>query len=399
MTTQTGKNNYSEDESLDPPVDGVSEDTAAEDAPIDGDGEEEEPPRSRRDVMLDQITNHRREELAENGVDLSDEEEGDDATTSASNSLDGNEDQSDDVGASAAEEVQQEKAPQKFTAEIDGKTVELTPEQIRNALRADEVNAEAQRRLAEATETLKAANTATSSRRSLEDDADEDADDLSSADSSDPLSGIDFESRVEQIQYGSREEAAEALRDIVRDVQSRTSTSMSADQIQQRVMAQLEWNQALETFGNEYGDILSDQPMAALAGNTANSLIAYEREQSAQTGRPMRPMIDIMRDAGNRTRAYAEDLAQKLGYVRAPANGGTRQDSSAGQPNANQNGSVTVSLSEARTQRKQNSPQPPSGRAQQASTPAPNSGQPVRRPNQSSLIAEVQASRRPKMAG
>ena len=160
----------------------------------------------------------------------------------------------------------------------------------------------------------------------------------------DGLDGIDWGGVAERLQYGEKDDAGDALKDLVVQLRDRGRSSGGAqatpEQVELRVLEKIEWTTALNRFGEDYQDILQDPHVGGIAGSIARTLYQQAIQDTQMSGQPRRPYWDIFREAGEKTREWRNGLA-----------GQQAEDS--GEP------TPPVSLSPERRRRKAAAPQPP----------------------------------------
>ena len=165
---------------------------------------------------------------------------------------------------------------------------------------------------------------------------------------SDGLDGIDWGGVAERLQYGEKDDAGNALKDLVVQLRDRGGSAGAAaanpEQVELRVLEKIEWTTALNRFGEDYQDILTDPHVGGIAGSIARTLYQQATQDSQMSGRPRRPYWDIFREAGEKTREWRNGLAGDSGEPTPP------------KPNGEQ---PAVNLSKERGQRKRAAPQPP----------------------------------------
>jgi hypothetical protein len=169
---------------------------------------------------------------------------------------------------------------------------------------------------------------------------------------------VDFNDLARSLQYEDPEVAAEKLRDAVHQIQQ-SGNAPAVDEEQMRasitadVQNQLEWQNALQQFTDEYKDILADQNLASLAGGQIHQEIQHAIYDSQQTGAARPPFWDIFDRVGGQIRGWAKGV------------GALDQAEDSGQDDVD--GSVDVKVDEeGRTARKVKA---------SASTPRPRSRQ------------------------
>lgn len=104
---------------------------------------------------------------------------------------------------------------------------------------------------------------------------------------------------VREIQYGDEEKAADAFERLTghQPQAQPADPDAMAREVYARVESRLGLQNALQTFGSEYAEIVNDPDLATLAANYVQQL----RGHYAQTGTP-RTELDLFREAGNATR-------------------------------------------------------------------------------------------------
>ena len=208
---------------------------------------------------------------------------------------------------------------------------------------------------------------------------------------SDELDGIDWSGVAEKLQFGERDDAGNALRNMVVQLRDRGSSSggaaPSVDQVEMRVLEKIEWTTALNQFGEEYQDILTDPHVGRIAGSIGRALYQQSMQDAQMSGRPRRPYWDIFREAGEKTREWLNGLAGQQA--------GDSNTSTPPKPNGEQ---PAVNLSEERGARKRAAPQPPtprSGTSAVAARSGAQRGKPQKSDEQrhSEGIADIQRAR------
>jgi hypothetical protein len=180
-------------------------------------------------------------------------------------------------------------------------------------------------------------------------------------------SGLDPDAARElarELLYGDEEKVAEALQRIAQPRQPAAPAidpNRIAEDVINRVNGTRTLENALETFGREYQDIVADVDLTTL---TAQYVQAY-RQQYAQTGTP-RTELDLFREAGNAVRGTVDRIR-----------GGTQAQSNGGQPTpAPQPAAMPAANNGARIAIKRATPQAPAAASapQEPATPQLRSG-------------------------
>ena len=168
----------------------------------------------------------------------------------------------------------------------------------------------------------------------------------------DELDGIDWNGVAEKLQYGEKDDAGNALKDLVVQLRDRGRSSGGAtatpEQVEVRVLERVEWITALNRFGEEYQDILADAHVGGIAGSIGRTLYHQAIQDSQTNGTPRRPYWDIFKETGEKTREWLKGLG-----------GQQAEDSGEPAPPKPNGEQPAVNLSPERGRRKRAAPQPP----------------------------------------
>lgn len=151
---------------------------------------------------------------------------------------------------------------------------------------------------------------------------------------------LDYADLAERIQYGDKEDAAEALKALLEGVsktESQSSQAFNPEELvnqavelaTQRTQADAAYKDNLKTFGDEFPDIVADQQLAQNAANEVHRVraedllsIGYPQEQVGQMtlqdilqahrhhqqDGTVQSEVDLFRAAGTRTRKWIDSL-------------------------------------------------------------------------------------------
>lgn len=324
--------------------------------------EETVPPKETvREQVMETIQADRREQLRENGIEIPGEEEAGEDDPDAPDDPDAAADPDDpETAAAGAEEedtpaAAEEEGTEPAAASPEGEMVTIVvdgqerQEPLSNLVANFQKNAAADSRLLQANEILDAAEQARQRILSGQDQpaAQPDPADDKEKDSN-PLDAIDWQAAVDKLQFGSKEEGATALRELVENVSEANakegvSFDMEATQqaLDQRADDRAEWRDALADFGENYQDIIEDTQLQTMTANRADQIFQWAVEESVKAGRPGRPSYaEVFRVAGDQTRAW-------LKSVRGEENADPDPD-----PQPNPSAEDNVQLSKERTELK-----------------------------------------------
>ncbi len=291
-------------------------------------------PLDQREAVMEEVAATRLEELREDGVDIPPEDAGE------AEAEDGETPPPEPEGDGASREPLPDEPL--YTVKVDGQESQVPLSEITASY---QIQAAAQNRLDHASQILRQTQEA---QQGVQGRTAQTAPAVQQQ-PRDELDGIDWNGVAEKLQYGEKDDAGNALKDLVVQLRDRGRSSGGAtatpEQVEVRVLERVEWITALNRFGEDYQDILQDQKVAGVAGSIGRVLYQQAIQDSQMTGRPRRPYWDIFREAGGKTREWLKGLAgQQAG------------DSNELQPNGEQ---PAVALSPERGQRKRAAPQPP----------------------------------------
>lgn len=201
---------------------------------------------------------------------------------------------------------------------------------------------------------------------------------------------------VKALQMDDPEQAAAKLEEffVKRRAANPTAKAPDSEVIVQQAMDRIEWQNALNAFGNDYQDILADNDVAKFTGMKVQEIVAKQIKQAGAEGRPRPSFSSMFADAGNAVRTILGKPAPQ------PA---PKQDSGNGPPAtppANGNGLQVNVRTNDRLHLKRTNPSLPTPARGAPSAPAP-AGQDLGSEeaiaaSRSSAIAEITASRRPQ---
>ena len=283
-----------------------------------------------RQAVVEEVANARREELREDGFDIPPEDAGE------AEAEDG------ETPPPKLEGDGREPLPGEplYTVKVDGEERQVPLSEITASY---QIQAAAQNRLDQASRILRQTQETVQERTAAPGPAVQQQ-------PRDELDGIDWGGVAERLQYGEKDDAGNALKDLVVQLRNRGRSSggavASPEQVELRVLEKIEWTTALNRFGEDYQDILQDPHVGGIAGSIARTLYQQATQDAQLSGQPRRPYWDIFREAGEKTREWRNGLA---GDSETPP-----------KPNGEQ---PTVNLSKERGQRKRVAPQPPTPRS------------------------------------
>lgn len=387
-----------------------------EGAEIISDDEIVNPKQSQRDAIFEQVDADRRRQFKENGVVFGDEEEDKDGEAAGAEVAEGEDADTDDgkpkeggdgdgkdgdgaegdgeASAAAADEgdgaegedgegtdggegavKQPADTQQTFTVVVDGAERQVTLEELRKSYQIEEA---ARARLNQANQILDQAEQV---RRATAQPAPaQPQGDAAAAATQDPPAEPDWAALADDIQFGQRDKAAEALRKAATALaaQNRGSTgdqpALTPEQIELRVLDQVNWSNARRAFGEQFRDIVEDDNLATMTAAKAREYFNEHVEQVRLSGRPALPdWHSIWTRAGNDVRGW-------VGGIKGATDGNPGP-----KPNANdtQPASVKVKLDPGRTEAKRTATPTPKPRAVQTAspteTPKPKSADQIRR--------------------
>ena len=295
-----------------------------------------------RQAVVEEVANARREELREDGFDIPPEDAG----------------EADDGEAPPPEPEAREPLPDEplYTVKVDGQERQVPLSEITASY---QIQAAAQNRLDQASRIVRQAQ---ETQQGVQGRTAAPAPAVQEP-PSDGLDGIDFNGVAERLQYGEKDDAGNALKDLVVQLRDRGHSSGAAtttpEQIETRVMERVEWTTALNRFGEDYRDVLNDPHVGGIAGSMARALYQQSLQDSQTNGTPRRPYWDIFKETGDKTREWLKELGgQQAGDSGEPT---------PPKPNGEQ---PAVNLSPERAARKRAAPQPPTPRSGRPLVPA-----------------------------
>ena len=226
-------------------------------------------PLSQREVVVEEVANARREELRQDGFDISSEDAG--------------EAEADDGETSEPKGDGREPLPDEplYTVKVDGEERQVPLSEITASY---QIQAAAQNRLDQASRIMRQAQetqqgvqgrTAAPGPAVQQQPRDE-------------LDGIDWGGVAEKLQYGEKDDAGNALKDLIVQLRDRGRSSGTAaaspEQVELRVLEKIEWTTALNRFGEDYQDILQDPHVGGIAGSIARTLYQQSLQDAQMSG-------------------------------------------------------------------------------------------------------------------
>ncbi len=370
-------------------------------------------PVGRRGLAVDSIVSARRDFLKDQGVELEDEPQTDEPDEpeapepeAASGDDDGDggepapapvEEPTEDgePEAPAQQEPPQEDAPPLAATVTDDTIVEITvdgkPEQLTmgELKRRASIESAARDRLTTATQILNDAKAKEAEVNELyQQQKQHQPTDEDTTTGADDLGDVDLKGFVHAIQYEDEEAAEDKLRGLIKGLRGngQGTPGLNPEEFHRQVTNTIIQVRAMEKFGEEYQDILEDPDIAGHAGAIAGRLMKAEIENSQATGATPRPYYDILKEAGDQTRAWLDGLRGGGGQSDENSGDPTQQ----GKPRAS---SVKVEVDQDRTQAKRSAPKPPTPRpAPQTATPrqqAPVSVEKQREASRTAAMDEI----------
>lgn len=368
---------------LEVPVTMHIESTPAAPEPDKKEAEEDKPADPRAEALSSIYEN--RNKVLEKELDLHDaiigkekEEKSEEETSSTQKEEDKPADQTEkkvDPQASAAQEGA--KAPdqaQRHQLIVNGQAIELTQEEL---MRAASMGMASHQRFEEAARLRREAEVIANQNRQPVQPAQTHS---APAGNAPPpvLTDEEAKSFAQRLNYGSDEDQANAIRDVVTLAATRLgqqpNTALNPDELvgqaTTRALAIIDHQTALQTVGSEYGEVFQDKYLSNMAGNIAAEL----RMKYVNLGTP-KSNLDIYRES--------------LGYVRdtyiKPAS--APQDDPAKNTSSVQAASPAANSS-PRLERKRAAPQPPAAANKVAAEEPVNQA-----PTGSQIVAQMRKSR------
>lgn len=273
------------------------------------DSELEETPKNQRMESLSRIANSNREardkNIAEEGREVPDtsidQEASDEDAPDKSAAPEGSDDPDSDEDHDEDQEDdddQEDQDEEMVKIKVDGVEQEVPKSKIYDAgVRAVQKESTADVRLEKATAILKEVQ----DRAAVGDQLDQgdDPDDKKES----PLPDLDVGELAKAIQYGSEEEAAEALTKIV-SIAGRKDTDATPkatpEQIAASVMENIAFNDALKEFEQEYPDIYNDEKLRTMASQRDTELVkdGDKRSYSERYKAIGQELTDWLKDKG-----------------------------------------------------------------------------------------------------
>lgn len=127
-------------------------------------------------------------------------------------------------------------------------------------------------------------------------------------------SNIDFKDLAHALQYEQDEDVvAGKLEDVVNQLRGQPGgEGIDAERLKADLMTdmqnQIEWQNAVARFGEEYDDLLGDDTLAQTAGRRVTELLSQAAWDSQNQGKARPPYWDIFKAAGDATRQWVGGL-------------------------------------------------------------------------------------------
>lgn len=208
----------------------------------------------------------------------------------------------------------------------------------------------------------------------------------------DPLENFDFAGVAKSMQFDAPEEAGEKLKNLVVNLMGMQAANQPVDvrAITAQAVDHLSFVEATRHFGEDFPDLLEDKSLAEMAGRTAFSLIAADRDDARKTGRPPADYAALFTAAGKATQDWVSNIRGAQPEAEPTAE---NQEQSGSQPKAKTQPGATVVDLPGRTERKVTASSAPPGRSAAAAGAPAIQREQTEAERRSSAIADIQKGR------